>query len=494
MTAGDKPPSKHESPAADSTRPASPSPGPPAGPEPSHPPVDSPARVDALNERAQSLRHQDPRAALALAREALDIALRIDYQHGIAHSLLRLALCQHALAVEPEQCLAQLNQCLSLFEALGDSLGEAEVAHLLANVHAARNDHEPALELYQRSMSLRRALGDRVGEAGALNNMGLVHRRLAQFPEALKHLLMSLEVAEATDDRRAEAYALTNIGGVLADLGDSTHAMQYHLRGLALIRQTGDRAHEGSALCGLGRLLAQTGHHAEALDHLQQALQMAQRGGHLGDTGEALLGLALVHQERGDHARAERLLLEALGLIRRTESRLVEAEVLLAMGRNRWLQGDSGPAIEMLQHALALACTLRADHVAGKLHLLLSQVHEQAGRHQAALQAFQAFHSCQQRISGQESQRRIRGLLGRAELERAHRYRHAIAVARPGMIWSTPNWWPRPIGSCTAPKPRAATASAGSRGGSGRASPASHAPCHRVQAGHWPQFPPLLWA
>lgn len=383
--------------------------------------ADSPGRVDALIEQAQGLRQADPQAAMALAREALDCALRIDYQHGVAHSLLRLALCQHALAVEPEQCLAQLSQCLSLFEALGDSLGEAEAAHLLANVHAARNDHEPALELYQHSMSLRRALGDRVGEAGALNNMGLVHRRMAQFPEALKHLLMSLEVAEATDDRRTEAYALTNIGGVLADLGDTTHAMQYHLRGLALIRQTGDRAHEGSALCSLGRLLAQNGHHAEALDHLQQALQLAQRGGHLGDTGEALLGLALVHQERGDHARAERLLLEALGLIRRTESRLVEAEVLLALGRNRWLQGDGDPAIEMLQHALALACQLQADHLAGKLHLQLSQVHEQAGRHQAALQAFQAFHACQQRISGQESQRRIRGLLGRAELERAHR-------------------------------------------------------------------------
>ena len=71
------------------------------------------------------------------------------------------------------------------------------------------------------------------------------------------------------------------------------------------------------------------------------------------------------------------------------------------------------------------AATARVDALKelaqGLRHADPSQVHEQAGRHEAALQAFQAFHSCQQRISGQESQRRIRGLLGRAELERAHR-------------------------------------------------------------------------
>jgi diguanylate cyclase (GGDEF)-like protein len=382
---------------------------------------DTPAHVDALNEQAHRLRHEDTRSALALGREALATALRIDYQHGLAYGLLRVALCQHLLAIEPESCLAHLSQGIGLFDALGDARGACEAVNLLANIHAARSEHMPALELYQRSLALRRQLGDRVGEAGTLNNMGLVFRQTAQFADALKYLLMSLEVAEAAEDQRATAYALTNIGGVLADLGDSAHALQYHLRGLTLIRQTDDRAHEGSTLASLGRLLTQTGHHAEALEHLQEALQLAQRAGHLGDTCAALLGLGLAHQHAGDHGRAERLLLEALSLARRTANRVVEAEVLLALGRNRWLQGDAGPGIELLDHALSMARDLQADHVAGRLHQLLSQVHEQAGRFDLALREFKAFYECHQRISGQDNQRRIRALLGRAELERAHR-------------------------------------------------------------------------
>lgn len=387
----------------------------------SPPPPDTPARIDALNEQAHRLRHEDTRAALALAQRAVAAALRLDYQHGLAYGLLRLAMCQHILAVDPARCLAGLNESIGLFEALGDAVGEGEAVNLLANIHAARAEHAPALELYQRSLGLRRQRGDRVGEAGSLINMGLVYRQMAQFPEALKHLLMGLEVAEAAGDTRTVAYALTNVGGVLAELGDTSHALQYHLRGLGLIRQTGDRAHEGSTLCSLGRLLSQTGHHAEALSHLDQALMLAQRVGHLGDSGDALLGLGQAHQARGDFARADRLLLEALGLARRAGHRLAEAEVLLALGRNRWLQGHAEPAIELLGHALAMAQELHADHVAGRLHRLLSQVHEQAGQFEAALREFQAFHACENRISGQDNQRRIRALLGRAELERAHR-------------------------------------------------------------------------
>lgn len=388
-----------------------------------HPVVaqDSPARVDALIDSAQQLRGTDPRAAFQLAQQACAVALRIDYQLGLAWANLRGAQCLHALATDTASCVKQLNQSLGLFEALGDIGGESEAAHLLANIRASHSDHEPALDLYQRCLTLRRSLNDRVGEAGALNNIGLVHQRMAQFPEALKYLLMSLEVAEEAGDARAQAYALTNIGGVLGELGDIAHALQYQLRGLELIRRTADRGHEGAALCGLGRLLTRSGHYTEAADHLQQALTLAQRGGQLAETGDALLGLACVYQERGEWARAERLLIEALGLIRRTGKRLVEAEALLALGRNHWQLGDGVRAVELLEHGLALASALHADHVAGRLHHMLSQVHQAGGRFEAALKAFQAFHACQERISGQENQRRIRALLGRAELERAHR-------------------------------------------------------------------------
>ncbi|HSI57199.1 MAG TPA: tetratricopeptide repeat protein [Ideonella sp.] len=288
---------------------------------------EGPARVDALIEQAQRLRHEEPRAALTLCRQAHAIALRLDYQRGLAHSLMRGALCRFMLAEPAPGCLAELGQSVALFHTLGDRAGEAEASHLLANVQASHNHHAEALLHYHRSLQLRRELGDASGEAGTLNNIGSVLRATAQFAEALKYLFMSLELAEAAADARATACALGNIGAVLADLGDSRHAVEYHLRGLALIRLShdGDRAIEGVMLTSLGRLLAQTGHTTEAVARLEQARDIAHRSGRQPETGAALLGLGLAWQQAGELERAERLLLEALLILRRSGNRRSEA-------------------------------------------------------------------------------------------------------------------------------------------------------------------------
>ncbi|WP_396269716.1 diguanylate cyclase [Ideonella sp.] len=378
------------------------------------------ATVDALNDQAARLLGEDPHSALVLAREAEALALRLDYQRGLACAYMRAARCQFVLLDRHDGVIELLQRAVAIYELLGDLSGQAEALNLVANVHACRNDGEQALAVYHRGLALRRQLGDVVGEAGSLNNIGSVLREMGQFADALKYLLMSLELAESAHDTRATAYAMSNIGGVLAELDDRARAVEYHLRALTLVRQTPDRALEGSTLTSLGRLLMRSGQLPEAMRHLERALDITRRVGHLADTGLALLGLGLAHQHEGAYDRAERLLLEALTLIRRSHRRGAEAEVLLALGRNRWLSGAASPAVDLLSQALKLAEVLRADHISGKLHELLSQIHEQQGHAAAALRHFKEFYACQQRIHGQETQRRVRGLLGRAELERAH--------------------------------------------------------------------------
>lgn len=425
--AGSRRPKRTPPSAADPVVPAEGSPDDAVVPRPAQAPppawaaAASPGQIDAWLAQGRLQLAQQAAAALANAQRAAQAARAIDYQHGVLGALLLSARARARVTTDPAACQDELQCALALAEALGDEQAQAEACQLLGNLHAARGAHAPALDAYQRDLVLRRRVGDRRGEAGALNNIGLVHRRMAQYPEALAYLLMSLELAEGRGDLRAQAYAFTNIGAVLADMDDTTPALQYLLRGLETVRGTDDRVLESSVLCALGRLLKKTGHLQEAQARLQEALQLAQRDGRLAETGEALLGLALVQMQQGALPRAERLLLEALGLARRAGDRLAQAEVLLALGRARGQLGEDAAAIELLERALALATPLQADQLAGRVHRLLSELHERMGRFEPALRAFQAFHACQDRISGLDTQRRIRSLLSRADLERAHR-------------------------------------------------------------------------
>ncbi|MBI3158393.1 MAG: GGDEF domain-containing protein [Chloroflexi bacterium] len=394
-----------------------------------------PFEVDALNQRAHSLRHQDTRQALSLCHQARDLALSIDYQNGLAEGAYLISLCRFILG-EGDDVLDQAWQAHSLFQSLGDRRGEANALNLIGNIYSRQSRSADALENFQRSLDLRRAIGDQAGESGSLNNIALVQRDNGQFPEALESLFASLEAAETVPDPESAAYALHNIGSILAEIGDHAHAQEYFQRGLALNQQTNDRALESTILLELGRALAGLGDHSAALDRLQHALALSQQTGNLNDQGLAWLALGITQAETGDHPRAGASLERALALVRQTEDVSGETEALLAQGQNALAQGRTEQAISLLHQALTLAERHVIQPQVGKIHRLLSQAHEQQADPAKALEHFRAFYETEQRVMGVETQRRIRALLGGAEVQQARREadaerrkRHELAYA-----------------------------------------------------------------
>ena len=59
--------------------------------------IPTPTAIDALNDHAYEMRHQDTRQALAICLEARALATKIDYQRGMAQSLFLTSLCQFIL-------------------------------------------------------------------------------------------------------------------------------------------------------------------------------------------------------------------------------------------------------------------------------------------------------------------------------------------------------------------------------------------------------------
>lgn len=379
-----------------------------------------PIAVDELTAEALRLRHEDTRRALDLAVQARELALRIDYQHGFAQSIYLVSLCGFILATE-EDVLEKARQARSLFSGLGDARGEANALNLIGNIFSRLNRNTEALESYTQSLAIRREIGDRTGESGSLNNIALVHLDNAEYPEALEALFASLDIAEAIPDANAAAYAFNNIGSVLAEIGDLPHALENYERGLELNLQTNDRALESTFHLDIGRTLAQLGDHSAALDHIRRGLALSQQTGNRNDIGLAQLALGRTYTEQARFPEAESALQEALTTLRHTGDYAGEAETLRALGENHLAQNDPQAAIEFLNQALALAEEHRMTQQRGKIHHQLSLACEQMGNTAAALQHFRTFYESQQRTLGVDTQRRIRQLLSRSEVEQAQR-------------------------------------------------------------------------
>jgi len=383
--------------------------------------------VAHLNAAARVALAGQPAEALRLAQAAETQALADGDQPGLATALLLQGRAHMAAQAPLAQTLPPLERAALLYQGLGDLAGEARTVNLQALAHAGGDDLEAALRCHHRGITLRQRLGDKAGEAGLLANIGALLREHGQYAEALKYLLMAQEVAQQAGDARAVAHALAHTGTVLDALDDTPRALEHLLRAQRLAEGVADPALAAAVHTSLGRLLARSGQPAEGQRHLTRALTQARASAQPAVTAQALLGLGLVQQQAGALPGAERVLLEALTLAQRAGRRAAQAEALLALARNHWLQDQGETALRLLDDALALLQPLPPDHLAGRLHELLSAIHEQRGAHAEALYHYKAFHAGQQRLRGQDTQRRARALLARTELDAAQRSAHALA-------------------------------------------------------------------
>lgn len=379
-----------------------------------------PQLVDALVAEAHALRHSNTRRALALSEQAAALALKLDYQRGLARSRYLTQLCHYILA-DSEEVLTEALQVLGLFQSLGDDAGEADAHNLIAIAYNRRGDPVRTLTHYHHALEIHRRRADLASQAGMLNNIGMTHLGQARHADALEHLLHSLELAERAHSDINRAYVLGNLVRVYAEMGDLTQALEFFERSRALLHGSNDRALEASLLASLSRVYSQRGEHAMASEYLRQSLALARLVGNRGDEIEALVRLGRTQHDLGQLPEAEATLLEALDLIRQAGDRPLEAEALNALGPLCLTQQDWAGALRHGQALLALAEALPSQQLVGNAHRLLAQAREQLGDYQPALAHERAAHAAWQAVHGGEAGRRLRALATGSAVAQARR-------------------------------------------------------------------------
>jgi signal transduction histidine kinase len=329
-------------------------------------------QVVALNQQAWDLRATETQQAIALAEQARAAAERCDYQAGLAHSLFILGHCHYRIA-DYELARTRSLAALALYESLGDHEGRADALNTIGNVYSGLGDHHSALDFYLQSLEIRQAIGNTQAEAASLNNIANVYFHLTDYPNALEAHLRSLAIKEAIGDQQGVGTSLHNIANVYKETGDYQSALRRYVESLAIFQSIGHKYGEAGALSNMGSIYAALGDLRSALDYHEQSLAI-----------ERAIG--------NKHGEAESLLL--LG-----ELYLPSSESLLAPDSWEMLPHQ---ALSYLDQALALAQELDAKELIYKVHLALSQAHQQQGDFALALGHHQAFYAAQRAIFDEE--------------------------------------------------------------------------------------------
>ncbi len=337
-----------------------------------------PPAIDTLIEQAQSLLEREPAQAVALADQALAAMAASGTPDGAPGTLPARARRVRGLALHyagrHADGLAELNRALVACppDALATRADVLRSLSIGCELFGALDD---SLRWATQALDAARQLGDPAVTAKVRLAVGVACSRCGDAAAGIVHLREALAGFEALSNRFGCISSLNSIGINLMELGQHDESAAQLTHALALADQPGDDIMTASVRANLGETLWRMGRLSEAHDALAGAIEVMQR-----------------HQQR-----------EA------------EAEARIKLGGVRLALGQADAAREELEVALALLASVGTLNYTAGAHQALAELHEHAGRFDAALRHHKAFRDAERAQFNDASDRRVSAL--RVQLE-----------------------------------------------------------------------------
>ncbi len=204
------------------------------------------------------------RAALAAATRLGDIAAQAMSGRILANACIYLD--------DHDQAHIHFADSLTLYQQLGNRLGEARIHRSLCVLAERQGRYGDALGHAEQALRLYEAIGDKANEAVTLNDVGWCHGLLGDYQQARAFCRRSLALCEETGDRRLEGDTWDSLGYAEHHLGNLAAAAACYQRALSIFRETGPRFNEADTLTNLGDTRHAAGELAQAREAWQQAL------------------------------------------------------------------------------------------------------------------------------------------------------------------------------------------------------------------------------
>lgn len=338
------------------------------------------SNIDQRNLEAWDLMIHDPVKALELSTEIYEDAVKLNYQQGIAESLLNLGWCRKYTS-QLEVSLYNLMDALSVYQNIGDSGGTAKALNAVGAVYFDLGNFDSALDFFSKSLERSREIGDTRREIAALNNIGEVYREQKNTEEALRYYFAGLALAEKLEDPETMGNLLLGAGIVYTNTENCDRAVEYITRALTCSEKISDNITRAHCLTNLGN----------------------------------------IYQKKGDCQRSEELYKESLEISRSTGNLREEAEILVQMGELREDTGDNEDALEYYERALKTGREIKAKPVVLLCLGAISRIYEGRGDYSTALRRFKEFYELESEFTQDETEKRFQKLAVRYEIEKSRR-------------------------------------------------------------------------
>ena len=227
-------------------------------------------RADSLKKQAEAILYSNPKQALDLAYQAIQLCP--DKKPNSQRAEIVMLYC-HA-----EQLLGNFDLSIQHLYDVGPYIMPTEKRlharwlSLMGRVYGKLDDYKKAIELNEQATAVYQELGDSLAVAGCYNDRGVIHNFWSEHEEAECYFLMALEINRLKGNLRG---IVANLNNLCLYPGDTEAKLNYIQEAITINKHLNDKWSLGENYNNLGKQLYFGGRYREALEALETAYEYA---------------------------------------------------------------------------------------------------------------------------------------------------------------------------------------------------------------------------
>lgn len=225
----------------------------------------------------------------------------------------------------------------------------------LGIVYGQKGELDPALESFKQAESIYQALGNLEGRAEVAFQRGFLFNKRNNLPQAKTELEQALNLAKANDNKSQTIKTLLQLCSVAFDEGETARSTDYAQQAVELAQKSGMENLSTRGLIDLGNSFLVRGKQAEAENYLAQALAAAVRSKARRNEARARVAMASLRQQQDKPDEAVQYLEPALVFYQQGGYRSETISCLALLGRANLQKGDYAAADKGHEELLRLA-------------------------------------------------------------------------------------------------------------------------------------------
>ncbi len=225
----------------------------------------------------------------------------------------------------------------------------------LGIVYGQQGDPAKALASFDKAESIYQALGNLEGRAEVAFQRGALFNKGNKLAEAKAQLEQALTLAKANDNKAQTIKTLLQLCSVAFDAGETARSTEYAQEAVDLAQKNGMENLSAQALVDLGNSFLVSGKPAQAEKYLSQALELAQRSKARRNEARARVSLATLRDQQNNPDEVVRYLERALAFYEQGGYRSETFSCLALLARANLQKGDYEAALKGHEHLLQLA-------------------------------------------------------------------------------------------------------------------------------------------